>query len=247
MITHRMDLRSYHTECHSHAHEFAQLVLPLVGSLELEAGSYSGVINKNSGIYIAPNEQHCFAGSPKNLFLVVDLKAQNHPDGYRSHEFMLTKTIKSLVQFAHKYLTVQEEDFFADSLINQLLIHFATNSFSAKGDQTVIKAKNWIDRYFADVIDISKVAKYCHLSVSQLQRRFKHIMGYSLAEYWRSQKLQHAKRLLLLNNCSIEAIAFSVGYENLSAFSRRFMQTFGESPSQWRAKALNSTKNAANG
>ncbi len=242
-----MDLRSYHTECHSHTHEFAQLVLPLDGSMELEAGNYSGVINKNSGVYIAPNEQHCFAGSPKNLFLVVDLKAQNHPDRYHSHEFILTKNIKNLMQFTHHYLSFQEEDFFAESLINQLLIHFATNSFSAEADQTAIKAKNWIDRYFADVIDISKVAKYCHLSVSQLQRRFKHVMGYSLAEYWRSQKLYHAKRLLTLKKTSIEAIAFSVGYENLSAFSRRFTQTFGVSPSQWRAKALNSKKNEENG
>ncbi|KTD53687.1 AraC family transcriptional regulator [Legionella santicrucis] len=247
MIAHRMDLRSYHTECHSHSHDFAQLVLPLAGSMELEAGNYSGIINNNIGVYIAPNEQHCFAGSPKNLFLVVDLRAKNHPDEYSSHEFNLTTNIKKLMQFTHHYLTAQEEDFFADSLINQLIIHFATNSFPAEVDQTAIKAKNWIDRYFADAIDISKVAKYCHLSVSQLQRRFKHVMGYSLAEYWRSQKLHHAKRLLSLKNTSIEAIAFAVGYENLSAFTRRFTQAFGESPSQWRAKALNSKKNAGNG
>lgn len=145
------------------------------------------------------------------------------------------------MQFAHHYLTVQDKDFCR--FINQSIADsFCNKLFFSRSRSNSTQSKNWIDRYFADVIDISKVAKYCHLSVSQLQRRFKYVMGYSLAEYWRSQKLHHAKRLLSFKNSSIEAIAFSVGYENLSAFSRRFMQTFGESPSQWRAKALNSTK-----
>ncbi|MXG06402.1 helix-turn-helix domain-containing protein, partial [Escherichia coli] len=50
------------------------------------------------------------------------------------------------------------------------------------------------------------------------------------------------KKLLSQKNCSIEAIAFEVGYENLPAFSRRFSKVFGESPSQWRAKALTAKK-----
>lgn len=239
-----MDLRSYHTESHSHAHDFAQLVLPLSGSMELEVGTYSGVLNENMGVYIAPNEQHCFAGSKKNLFLVVDLRARNHLYENSSHGFKLTQSVKKLMQFTQHYLTTQEGDFFADSLINQLIFYFAMQSFSPEVDQTVIRAKNWMDRYFSDAVDVNKVAKHCYLSVSQLQRRFKRVMGYSLAEYWRSQKLYHAKRLLSLTSISIEAIAFEVGYENLSAFSRRFSQVFGESPAQCRISARNSIKNA---
>ena len=107
-----------------------------------------------------------------------------------------------------------------------------------------MKAKHWIDLYFADSVDVSRVAKQYYLSVSQLQRRFKQTMGCGMAEYWRMKKLHHAKQWLIQKQGSIEAIAYEVGYENLPAFSRRFSQAFGESPSQWRLNALNSKENA---
>ncbi|KTD72622.1 helix-turn-helix domain-containing protein [Legionella tucsonensis] len=243
MIPNRIDLRSYHTESCSHVHDFAQLVLPLAGSMELESGLYSGVVDKHVGVFIASNERHCFAGSQENLFLVIDMTAQNHlVEDRRSHAFNLTASVKKLLHFTHHYLAAKEGDLFTDSLINQLIIHFAAKSFSPELDPIAIKAKNWIDLYFAGAVDVSKVAQHCHLSVSQLQRRFKHALGCSMAEYWRFKKLHRAKQLLSSKNRSIEAIAFAVGYENLPAFSRRFSKVFGESPSQWRAKALSANK-----
>ena len=73
MLANRIDLRSYHAESCSHAHDFAQLVLPVSGALELEAGRYSVIVDHDIGVYIAPNEQHRFAGSQNNLFLVIGM------------------------------------------------------------------------------------------------------------------------------------------------------------------------------
>ncbi len=244
MLTNRVDLRSYHTESCSHTHDFAQLVLPVSGSMELEVGYYSGLVNDDIGVYIAPNEQHCFAGSQKNLFLVIDVTTTNHfcDEQSKSNTLNLTKSTKKLIQFTHHYLEHNERDFFTDSLVNQLLFHFAANSFSPEPDPIVMKATHWLDIHFTTSVDISRVAQHCHLSISQLQRRFKQAIGCSLAEYWRMKKLHHAKKLLSQKNCSIEAIAFEVGYENLPAFSRRFSKVFDETPSQWRTKALTAKK-----
>jgi AraC-like DNA-binding protein len=212
--------------------------------MELEVGHYAGIVNDDFGVYIAPSEQHCFAGSQKNLFLVIDVTTTNHLCAERSKSNILNLTLsaKKFIKFTHHYLAHNERDFFADSLINQLLFHFAANSFSPEPDLAVMKAKNWMDVHFTAPVDISRVATFCHLSISQLQRRFKHVIGCSLAEYWRMNKLHHAKKLLSQKNCSIEAVAFDVGYENLPAFSRRFSKVFGESPSQWRTKALTAKK-----
>ncbi|KTD76585.1 helix-turn-helix domain-containing protein [Legionella waltersii] len=244
MLTNRIDLRSYRTESCSHAHDFAQFVLPVTGSMELEVGNYSGLVNDDIGVYIAPNDVHCFAGSQNNRFLVIDVNPKNQPhDGhFESATLHLTTSTKKLIQFVHHYLENNERDFFTDSLVNQLVFHFAVNSFSPEQDSLVMKAKQWIDLYFAYSVDVTKVAKHCYLSVSQLQRRFKQAMGCSIAEYWRMRKLHHAKRLLAQRNLSIEAIAFALGYENLPAFSRRFSKVFGTSPSQWRTKALSAKK-----
>lgn len=245
MLTNNIELRSYRNEICSHTHDFAQLVLPVLGSMELEVGHYASMVNNNIGVYIAPNEQHCFAGSKKNLFLVIDANSGHFFDRLpKSNTLTLTANTKKFIQFTHHYLVHNERNFFTDSLINQLLFHLAANSFSPEPDLVVMKAKHWIDANFTASVDVNRVAKYCHLSISQLQRRFKQTIGCSLGEYWRMNKLHHAKQLLSQKNCSIEAIAFEMGYENLSAFTRRFSKVFGQSPSQWRIKALNSKENA---
>jgi AraC-like DNA-binding protein len=216
-----------------------------MGSMTLDMGNYSGqILNNNVGAYIAPNERHCFSGSQNNLFLVIDLTAKSHrlDENLTPHLFPLTERTKKFIQFTHHYLTHHERDFFTDTLVNQLLFHFATSSFSPEPDLTIMKAKEWIDLYFTEPVQVSKVARHCHLSISQLQRRFKQAIGCGIAEYWRMKKLQQAKWLLSVKQISIETIAHDIGYENVSAFSRRFSHVFGESPTQWRNKMLSAKK-----
>ena len=122
------------------------------------------------------------------------------------------------------------------------MLNFSSKTFLSAPDQKILKSKNWINLHMTAPVDVERAARHCHLSTSQLQRRFKQDTGYSVAEYWRMKKLQHAKCLLSSGRSSVEEIAFEIGYENLSAFSRRFSQVFGESPSQWRNKVLAAKK-----
>lgn len=244
LLTSHMELRSYHIENCSHTHEFAQVVLPVTGSMEIELGHHAGLINDHIGVYIAPNDRHCFSGSQNNLFLVVDVAIEDDflSKKFSSHIFGLTKNVKSFIHFAHSYLDTNDRDFYTDSLITQLMLNFSSKKSLSESDQKVVDAKKWINVHFADPVDVDRVAWHCHLSSSQLQRRFKQDTGYGIAEYWRMKKMQHAKYLLSFRCPSIEEIAFEMGYENLSAFSRRFSEVFGISPSQWRKEALTAKK-----
>ena len=239
-----MELRSYHLESRSHSHQFAQLVLPVTGSMEIEIGPQVDFIHDHVGVYIAPNDRHCFSGSQHNLFLVVDVAMKDNFLNKKSssHVFTLTKNVKNFICFARSYLANNESDFYTDSLINQLMLTFAAKKSLSERDQHVVEAKKWLHAHLADPVDVDKVAWHCHLSSSQLQRRFKQDTGYGIAEYWRMKKMQYAKYLLSFSCPSIEEIAFEIGYENLSAFSRRFSQVFGISPSQWRNEALTAKK-----
>ncbi|KTC64713.1 AraC family transcriptional regulator [Legionella adelaidensis] len=236
-----IELRSYLNESVTHSHDFAQLLLPISGSMEMEAGGYAGVINNEVGIYIAPHEKHCFAGRDKNLLLVIDLISSMGilEDEEHSRTFSISKCTQKFLSFTQQYLQEKKGNLFTDTLINQLLLHFSLDETPLERDPLVIKAKQWIDFHFKTPINVGNVANYCHLSISQLQRRFAKITGFSVAEYWRFKKLEHAKHLLLVKNSSVESVALEVGYENLPAFSRRFNKLFGESPTAWRIKALN--------
>lgn len=234
----RMELRSYNVETCSHTHDFAQLVLPIRGVMELEVGNQSSMVTADSGVYIPPNERHCFAGSQENLFLVVDLLAEDHALSKieTPNWIHLNTSIQKLIHFLHHCLIENNADFYTHLLLNQLLLNFISKNFALEPDKRTIKAIQWIDSHFSEPINIKRLVQYCHLSESQLNRLFKKHVGYSIAEYWRMKKLEKAKNLLSVGDMSIEEVGFKLGYENLSAFSRRFSQVFGESPSQWKKR-----------
>lgn len=239
-----MELRSYDVETCSHTHDFAQLVLPIKGVMELEVGNQSSIVNADNGVYIPPDERHCFSGSQGNLFLVVDLLGEDHflNKITISNRIHLTTSIQKLIQFLHHYLIDNNADVYTNLLLNQLLLNLLSKHFSLEPDKRAIKAIQWIDLHCLEPINIKRLIQFCHLSESQLNRLFKRHVGYSIAEYWGMRKLEKAQQLLSVGNVSIEEISFKIGYENVSAFSRRFSRVFGESPSQWKQKRINAKK-----
>lgn len=75
------------------------------------------------------------------------------------------------------------------------------------------------------------LAKALLISESQLYRKLKAITGKSTAVYIRSIRLQCAKDLLVNTNKSVSEVAFEVGFNDPSWFSRAFKDEFGFSPS----------------
>ncbi len=238
----QIDLRSYDTEQCSHSHDYAQLVLPVKGILELEIGNSSGIIGSEKGAFITSGERHSFSGKEDNLFVVIDLSEPYFSTTSLPSFIPLNPVIKKFLQFTHYYLINGANDSFSHSLINNLLFNLLRQPVLSSQDTFVLKAKSWIDLHFAEPISIAKLAQQCHLSVSQLQRRFKKNTGCRLAEYWRYKRLDHSKFLLSTSLLTIESIAFAVGYEHVSAFSRSFNNAFGHYPSQWRELTLAAKK-----
>lgn len=69
------------------------------------------------------------------------------------------------------------------------------------------------------------------LSESQTYRKVKSISGKSTALFIRSIKLQKAKVLLQTSNKTVSEIAYAVGFNDPSWFSRAFKEEFGYAPS----------------
>jgi len=75
------------------------------------------------------------------------------------------------------------------------------------------------------------LARKMHLSESQIYRKLKAITGKSTAVFIRSVRLQKAKELLQTTDKSISEIAYEVGFNDPSWFSRAFREEFGYAPS----------------
>lgn len=72
------------------------------------------------------------------------------------------------------------------------------------------------------------------MSRMQLHRKLKHLTGLSAMEFLKDQRLKTAANLLKRGDLSISDVAYSVGFNDLSHFSKSFKAKFGFSPSDFQ-------------
>ncbi|MCM3772472.1 MULTISPECIES: AraC family transcriptional regulator [Priestia] len=77
---------------------------------------------------------------------------------------------------------------------------------------------------------IEELAKIANMSVSSLHRHFKEVTAMSPIQFQKQLRLQEARRLLLAESTDVADVAFRVGYESQSQFSREYSRMFGFSP-----------------
>ena len=85
--------------------------------------------------------------------------------------------------------------------------------------------------------DLADLARLCNSSPFHFARSFKARVGDAPYAYQRELRLQKAKSLLRETNLSIEAVAYAVGTETATNFSRMFRQCTGHSPKAFRQLA----------
>jgi AraC-like DNA-binding protein len=93
-------------------------------------------------------------------------------------------------------------------------------------------AIKWIRENFAEPLRVETLAGMAALSVSAFHRHFKSVTALSPLQYQKQVRLLHARSLLVAGAGNATSIAFAVGYESPSQFSREYARQFGLSPSK---------------
>ncbi len=81
-------------------------------------------------------------------------------------------------------------------------------------------------------LSVEALARALHSDRSQLFRKSRELLGMSPSEYLRDQRLRHAQQLLGGGAGSISEVAYAVGFDSLSSFTRAFKSRYGIAPSQ---------------
>jgi len=79
---------------------------------------------------------------------------------------------------------------------------------------------------------IEDLAEIANLSVSSFHRQFKEVTGMSPVQFQKQLRLQEARRLLVTESTEATDIAFRIGYESPSQFSREYSRMFGFPPKE---------------
>ncbi|WP_373511852.1 ATP-binding protein [Persicitalea sp.] len=83
---------------------------------------------------------------------------------------------------------------------------------------------------------IDNLCDALYTSRSQLHRKLKALTGQSTTEFIRSIRIRRAAELLKQPGTSVSDIAYEVGFESPSYFSKSFSEQMGMTPSEWSAE-----------
>jgi len=98
------------------------------------------------------------------------------------------------------------------------------------------RAVKWIRAHLAEPLPVETLAGVAAMSVSSFHRHFKAVTGLSPLAYHKQMRLQEARRRLLVEPGAVANVAFSVGYESVSQFSREYARQFGMPPARDAAR-----------
>ncbi|WP_372071542.1 AraC family transcriptional regulator [Tistrella mobilis] len=92
------------------------------------------------------------------------------------------------------------------------------------------RAVEWIREHHNTRLRIKDVCDVSGMSRASLHRHFVALTGLSPIQYQKQIRLQEARTLLLAGNHNAADVAFAVGYESASQFSREYLRQFGAPP-----------------
>jgi AraC-like DNA-binding protein len=100
----------------------------------------------------------------------------------------------------------------------------------SEGVRQIKAAADWLASNNDKPILVSDLAASAGMSVTSFHRHFKSMTGYSPLAFQRQIRLQEARKLLFAGGADVTSVAYQVGYQSPSQFSREYKSAFGLSP-----------------
>jgi len=236
-------IRKYESAQAIHRHDdFHQIIVPLLGTLELDVAGHQGQVSLRTIGAISVGENHAFCANGDNRFLVLDIPANTT----HHWDHIWTKAVeKPFLPMSHALCSLSDYALYHKKLSkSETGLHMWQNLFlqtlacDLDGSTTdlphrIQKALNYIEANFARPLQNRDIANHVCLSPSRFHDLFVRSLAITPQQYLLKYRLQHAKRLITQGHRLAE-IAQDVGFSDQSSFGRAFTKEFGTSPAKWR-------------
>jgi AraC-like DNA-binding protein len=113
---------------------------------------------------------------------------------------------------------------------------------AARDRRRAVEAALWIDAHSHRDIDLADAAAQADISPFHFLRLFARVLGVTPHQYLLRSRLRHAARLLADDARSVTAVAYDVGFGDLSNFVRSFHRAAGVSPRKFRQASRGTRK-----
>lgn len=160
-------------------------------------------------------------------------------------EAFFWEDINQAVSFAHEMLYARHHTRVDQEILGDLIwsqFRFRLDLFRRKSKQQipprVAAVMNYIEKHYAEDMDVDTMAEHAGLSASHLHAYFRTFVKVTPHQYLIRQRMQAAGHALATTNTPIKAIAQEVGYANTEHFCRAFKQYFKMTAAEYRYKYM---------
>jgi AraC-like DNA-binding protein len=231
--------RSYGTDHAPHSHDHVQMVLPLLGELEVEIEGHAKLVHRDSGILIVPGRRHDQEAIGLNRFLVVDcdlslFNRQHLEQLARRPVLSVSNATRRLIEFID--LSVGHAVSYDSTVSTHALplLLDALLDLPTRPNRRLTSLLRRIETSIEENWPVSRMALFCEVSESRLHALFQTELGTTPQLWLTETRLQHAQHYLRQTNVSIAEIALRTGYSDQTALTRAMRRRTGQTPGEFR-------------
>ena len=103
-------------------------------------------------------------------------------------------------------------------------------------NRRMLRARDAMDRAYAQPLDIPELARIAHVSDAHFIRTFRGTFDETPHRYLQRRRVERAMYLLRATQRSVMDICLGVGFTSLGTFSRSFRDIVGEAPVMYRQR-----------
>ena len=124
-----------------------------------------------------------------------------------------------------------------DSRRRNQSLYANVNLYKSHNDELVRQVQDYIEDNFASPLSVNALCRQFNVIPRTLNRRFQGSVGMRPITYIQGIRIEHAKRLLETGETNLKSLATTVGYEDISSFTRLFKRTTTLTPKQYKDKS----------
>jgi AraC family transcriptional regulator, carnitine catabolism transcriptional activator len=127
----------------------------------------------------------------------------------------------------------------ADEVARHLLLSDRGSREPERRDDTVSRARAVMQSHIDDPLPCESIAKRLNISLRQLERKFKQVMGRTVHAEYRLVRVERAHQYLQQTDLTVTEVATLTGFSSVEYFSKVYQRAFATLPSQDRRQATN--------
>lgn len=200
---------------------------------------------KAVGLHIDPNFLTSFLDESK-INSQPEVFFRKNQKNYFVSQSMSFKMAQLVSQIINCELEGRFKELFIESKAIELFLHqmesipdcglIMPTDLSSDDIEKIYEAKNILIKNIDNPPGITTLAKLSGINEFKLKKGFKQVFGTTVYGFLKSWRMAYAKELILDGNTSVNDLAYSTGYSNVSHFISGFKNEFGETPGQFIKK-----------